>query len=502
MKETIVLYPSVFKGHFVSMVELGKTLLDHYHHHHSQPPPFSVTIIISLPPHEADFTAPYISSVSATHPDISFLRLPVPSDIPPNFFSPVDFISSSFDYVRLNNPVLHSSLSKSGKSTVKALILDFFCTASSSVGASLGIPVYYYYTSGASGLAEFLHLPTIHRNFPHSLKDLDPDTTIEIPGLPQVKPRDMPQTAIDRSSRVYGWFLETARDMAQAAGLITNTFHSFEESAVRALRDGLCVTEGPTPPTFCVGPVVTTENQGGDGDRHECLRWLDSQPSRSVVLLSFGSMGKFSARQLNEMALGLERSRIRFLWVVRAPPPEDEAWSLISEPEPSIELFLPDGFLERTRERGFVVESWAPQVAVLNHGSVGGFVTHCGWNSVLEAVCAGVPMLAWPLYAEQRLNRNYIVEESRVALAVKESDDGFVSADELDERMTELMSTEKGEAVRKRVLVMKGEAAAALSEGGSSCSALAELIQSIRQGPGELGAPGPVEHRGGVTISS
>ncbi|PKI63486.1 hypothetical protein CRG98_016153 [Punica granatum] len=301
-KKTIVLYPSPGKSHLMSIVELGKTLLGHHH-----PSPFSITVILSVPPDEAEFTAAYVSSVSITHPAISFQHLPV-SFIPFDSSSPGNFIISTYEFTRGNNPFLHaslSSLSKSGGSTIKALVLDFFCTGACQVGASLNIPVYSFYR------------------------------------------------------------------------IIINTFDSFEVSAIKALRDGLCVTDGPTPPMYCVGPLVATARNNNDEDR--------------------------------------------FLWVVRAPPQTDEAWRAISEPNPHTGLFLPDGFVERTKERGFVVESWVPQVAVLNHSSVGGFVTHCGWNSILEAISAGVPMLAWPLYAEQKLNCNYLVKEVRVALpAIKQ----------------------------------------------------------------------------------
>ena len=107
---------------------------------------------------------------------------------------------------------------------------------------------------------------------------------------------------------------------------------------------------------------------------------------------------------------------------------ETQAGKSSTPNEPCLELLLPEGFLERTKDRGFLVNSWAPQVEILNHGSVGGFVTHCGWNSLLEARCAGVPMVAWPLYAEQRMNRIFLVEEIKVALAFREAeDDQFVT---------------------------------------------------------------------------
>ncbi|KAK7836185.1 udp-glycosyltransferase 88a1 [Quercus suber] len=134
----------------------------------------------------------------------------------------------------------------------------------------------------------------------------------------------------------------------------------------------------------------------------ECLSWLDSQPSQSVVFLCFGSLGLFSIEQLKEIALGLEKSDQRFLWVVRNPPSEKHGLVMSAQPDLDLDSLLPEGFLVRTKERGLVVKSWAPQL--------GGFVTHCGWNSVLEAVCTGMPMVAWPLYTEQRFNRVVWVE--------------------------------------------------------------------------------------------
>ena len=107
-----------------------------------------------------------------------------------------------------------------------------------------------------------------------------------------------------------------------------------------------------------------------------------------------------------------------------------------------------------------MVKSWAPQVAVLNHDSVGGFITHCGWNSVLESVCAGVPMVAWPLYAEQRFNRVLLVEEMKIALPMVESETGFVNSTEVEKRVKELMESKEGNSVRERTIAMKHAAKA------------------------------------------
>lgn len=212
--------------------------------------------------------------------------------------------------------------------------------------------------------------------------------------------------------------------MRKTDGLIVNSFEKLETKAFLALKNGACVMEEQKPRVFCVGPLVEMIKENNNvvvDDDNGCLSWLNLQPSQSVVFLSFGSYGRFSKRQIKEIALGLEKSVKRFLWVVRNPIGYERE-------ELSFEELFPLGFFERTKEKGKVVKDWAPQVKVLSHDSVGGFVTHCGWKSVLEAITSGVSMVTWPLYAEQRLNRVVMVEEMKVALALKENEDGFVQA--------------------------------------------------------------------------
>lgn len=471
MKDTIVLYPSSGKSHLVPMVELAKLIL--HHHGHC----FSVTIVVSILLQEAEFTDSYISSVAASAASISFLRLPCPGQPRPPSSSPVEFSLSLYQFACLNNPSLRRLLLS--LVNVKAIVLDFFCSAASEVSTSLGIPTYYFYTSGAYALASFLYIPALDEMYP-DFKDMDDGESVEIPGYPPLSPRDMPLAVCDKSLEVYRFFLITAIDMSKSAGMILNTFENLEPGALEVIRGGHCVLSGRNLPTYCIGPVVAAGN--GGGARHECLTWLDGQPINSVLLLSFGTMGIFSGKQLKEMAVGLERSGVRFLWVMRLPREDDEMRRAMGESGRKLKSFLPEGFLERTQERGYVVESWAPQVDILNHPSVGGFVTHCGWNSVMEATCAGVPMLAWPLYAEQKLNRAYLVEKMEVAMTINMETDGFVKAEELEERVKELTHSEIGRTIRERVAAMKEEAAkASCKEGGSSVAALAEFVESIGQ---------------------
>ncbi|KAJ9703178.1 hypothetical protein PVL29_004807 [Vitis rotundifolia] len=476
--ESVVLYPSPGMGHLISMVELGKLILKHH-------PSFSITIFIVTPPYNTGSTAPYLARVSSTIPSITFHHLSTIS-LPLDSFSSPNHETLAFEFLRLNNPNVHQALvSISNNSSVRALIVDGFCTAALSVAAQLNIPCYYFFTSGACCLASFLYLPFIHQQTTKSFKGLN--THLHIPGLPPVPASDMAKPILDREDKAYEFFLNMSIHLPRSAGIIVNTFEALEPRAVKTILDGLCVLDGPTPPIFCIGPLIAADDRSGGGGGvgggiPECLTWLESQPKRSVLFLCFGSLGLFSEEQLKEIAVGLERSGQRFLWVVRSPPSKDPSRRFLAPPEPDLNSLLPDGFLDRTKERGLVVKSWAPQVAVLNHASVGGFVTHCGWNSVLEAVCAGVPMVAWPLYAEQRFNRVVLVEEMKLAIPMEESEEGFVTATEVEKRVRELMELEEGNTLRLRIMAMKEAAETAMSDGGSSRTALTKLVKSWRPG--------------------
>ncbi|KAI5591165.1 hypothetical protein BDE02_04G060500 [Populus trichocarpa] len=435
MEEAIVLFPSPPIGHLISMVELGKLLL-------TQKPSLSIHILITSVPYDSGSTAPTLPT---------------------------------------NPHVREELLSISKNYTIHGLIVDFFCCAALSVAKELNIPGYHFFTSGAGVLAGFLYFPTIHNTTTKSLKDLK--SLLHIPGVPPIPSSDMPTPVLHRDDKAYKYLLDSSSSFPESAGIFVNTFASLEARAVKTLSEGLCVPNNRTPPIYCIGPLIATGGPKDDagtrnGTTLECLTWLDSQPVGSVVFLCFGSLGLFSKEQLREIAFGLERSGHRFLWVVRNPPSDKKSVALSAHPNIDLDSLLPEGFLDRTKERGLVLKSWAPQVAVLNHPSVGGFVSHCGWNSVLEAVCAGVPLVAWPLYAEQRVNRIFLVEEMKLALPMNESDNGFVSSAEVEERVLGLMESEEGKLIRERTIAMKIAAKAALNEGGSSRVALSKLVES------------------------
>ncbi|KAH6760554.1 hypothetical protein C2S51_017503 [Perilla frutescens var. frutescens] len=450
MEGVILLYSSA--EHLNSMLLLATFIAKHH-------PSIPITILSS-----ADYSA--AASVS-TLPSITYRRLP-PVAIPPDSIkNPVE---AFFEIPRLQNPNLRVALEEiSQKTRIRAFVIDFFCNSAFEVSTSLSIPTYFYVSTGSAGVCIFLYFPTTDETVATDIGDLR--DFLEFPGSPIIHSSDLPQLTFFRRSNVFKHMLDTSKNMQKSSGILTNGFDAMEFRAKEALTNGLCVPNGPTPPVYLVGPLVAGSNAKKD---HECLLWLDRQPSKSVVFLCFGRRGLFSGKQLREMAVAVERSGYRFLWSVRNPPEK-----LSPAEDPDLDELLPEGFLERTKDIGFVVKSWAPQKEVLSHDAVAGFVTHCGRSSILEALVNGIPMIGWPMYAEQRMNRVFMVDEMKVALPLEEEEDGFVTAVELEKRLRQLMESKTGRDVRHRVAEMKAAATAAMGENGSSVVALWKFIDSV-----------------------
>lgn len=294
---------------------------------------------------------------------------------------------------------------------------------------------------------------------------LNSATEFTVPGFKNPIPRKLISTIfIDREATE--WVHDLTRRFREASGFLVNTFSELESGPINWFANQ------NLPPVYAVGPILNLKKRNpqiGESDREEILKWLDEQPPSSVMLLCFGSLGTFNESQTKEIADALERSRVRFLWSIRQDPPES---------------VLPEGFVDRTAGIGKVI-GWAPQVEILEHPATGGFVSHCGWNSVLESLWNGVAVATWPMYAEQQLNAFEMVVELGLAVEVsldysmfvEEEAAAVVTAEEIEAGVRKLM--EGSDEIKKAVMVKSEESKKAIMEGGSSFNDLNRFINII-----------------------
>uniref|UniRef100_A0A5B7AF82 Glycosyltransferase n=1 Tax=Davidia involucrata TaxID=16924 RepID=A0A5B7AF82_DAVIN len=453
----IAILPSPGMGHLIPLVEFAKRLVLHHH--------FSVTFIVPTdgPPSKAQkaFLDSLPGGMSYVFLDpIDFSDLPVDVRIETRI---------SLTVTRSLSSLRHVFKSLLVTTRLVALVVDLFGTDAFDVAKEFNVSPYVFYPSTAMALSLFLHLPKLDESVSCEYRDLP--EPVQIPGCIPVHGSDLLDPVQDRKNDAYKWVLHHAKRYRMAEGIMVNSFQDLEAGAIKALQE----KEPDKPPVYPIGPLVQMGSSNGV-DGSECLRWLDDQPSGSVLYISFGSGGTLSYDQLHELALGLEMSEQRFIWVVRSP--NDKVanatyFSVQSQKDPFD--FLPKGFIDRTRGSGLVVPSWAPQAQILSHGSTGGFLTHCGWNSILESVVNGVPLIAWPLYAEQKMNTVMLTEDLKVALRPKANENGLVGRVEITKAVKCLMEGEEGKGVRNRMRDLKDAAAKVLSQDGSSTKSLAEL---------------------------
>ncbi|XP_020583256.1 anthocyanidin 5,3-O-glucosyltransferase-like [Phalaenopsis equestris] len=468
--DALALLPLGQMGHIVPMIELAKRLL-----HHG----LSIHIfLLQLPFLNNHPINSYISNIKSSHPSISFHHLPIitlPSLSPTPLDDLVQTLKLSVHHLLRH---LHSS-----SCSFRALIVDFLCgPIVCDIVEELQLPLYIFCPINASALSALLYVPTLLSQSDTKFDELG-DAPLHLAGLSYPIPASyFPEFMFDRTNEASKEMLASFALVPKLAkGVLLNSFEALEPHVIHGVANGLCFSSFEMTPIYCVGPI--TRSRLASEPRHESLVWLDEQPSGSVVFLSFGSLGAFPEAQLREIAIGLERSGQRFLWIVRGPPVSGGVkGGVMPWTEPDLKTLMPDRFEERTRERGILVRSWAPQVELLEHEAVGGFVTHCGWNSVLEAWVAGVAMIAWPLYAEQKMNKLFLVEEAEVAIEMRGDENGFVVAEEVEERVRWLMDSQGGRELSRKVEDVGKKARDAIMDGGTSHAAMIKMLQCMRGG--------------------
>ncbi|KAL1549872.1 UDP-glucoronosyl and UDP-glucosyl transferase [Salvia divinorum] len=263
-------------------------------------------------------------------------------------------------------------------------------------------------------------------------------------------------------------------------GVVVNSFEDLEAECLKEYSE---VKGGRV---WCIGPVslcnVDISDMAGRGnisavDVHDCTKWLDLHEQGSVIYAALGSLARPMPEQMMELALALEESNRPFIW------------GLGGASSPALEgLFVQSGFTQRTRDRGFLIRGWAPQLVILSHPAIGGFLTHCGWNSTLEGITAGVPLATWPFVGDQFTNEKLVVEILGIGVSVgnkvsvmwgeEEKAGVFVAKDAIKRALIVLM--EEGAEMRTRAGELRDKAKMALTQGGSSYSRLTLLIEEIK----------------------
>ncbi|XP_044955170.1 UDP-glycosyltransferase 86A1 isoform X2 [Hordeum vulgare subsp. vulgare] len=344
------------------------------------------------------------------------------------------------------------------------LVADTFFVWPATLARKFGIAYVSFWTEPALIFNLYYHVHLLTNNGHFGCNEPRKDTIMYIPGVPAIEPHELMSylQETDTTSVVHRIIFKAFDEARRADYVLCNTVEELEPSTIAALR--------AEKPFYAVGPIfpagfarsAVATSMWAESD---CSQWLDAQPPGSVLYISFGSYAHVTRQELHEIAGGVLASGARFLWVMRP--------DIVSSDDPDP---LPEGFAEASAGRGLVVP-WCCQVEVLSHAALGGFLTHCGWNSVLESVWSGVPMLCFPLLTDQFTNRRLVVREWRVGVPI--GDRGAVFADEVRARIEGVMSGKEGEELREAVEKVRTTLKAAAAQGGSSQRSFDEFVDEL-----------------------
>ncbi|XP_027361964.1 scopoletin glucosyltransferase-like [Abrus precatorius] len=386
--------------------------------------------------------------------------IPSPAMVPA-FFKATTMLQTPFEHLLLHlQPPPHCIITSA-----------FFPWATHSA-AKLNIPRLVFYGTGAFPLcaSECVRLYQPQKNVS---SDSEPFVIPHLPGQIKMTRMALPDYAkTDDPDSDFARLVEAIKEsVATSLGVVFNSFYELEQVYADYYRDIL------GREAWFIGPLSLCNEEKDKGkrgkeasiDQVEILKWLDSKKPNSVVYVCFGSIANFSESQLREIAIGLEASGQHFIWVVRR---SDKEW-------------IPEGFERRMEGRGMIIRGWAPQVLILEHEAVGGFVTHCGWNSTLEGVAAGVAMVTWPVSAEQFYNEKFVTELLQTGVPVGAQKwarfvGDSISSHALEKAVIRIMVGEEAEGMRIRAHKLARMARIAVQPNGSSYFHLTALIQHLR----------------------
>ncbi|KAL9233377.1 hypothetical protein vseg_008389 [Gypsophila vaccaria] len=465
-KVRIFFFPFLAAGHLLPMIGVARAFASH--------PDAQVTIIAT--PKNVQLFQEAIDCDREIGHDIGFhtIELPNKADLGgvENFLTPVPMHLKMKVFMAVNNL----------KDTLKDILHEYRpdCLVSDSmhpwsvgVAEEVGIPRIVFHSSSLFGLC----CDYVLRKFkPHEGLSLDSQPFV-LDGLPDKV--EFTRKVLPHWHRQQYGFTEFFRQMQKAQedsyGVITNTFrdleHNYHDYSKNVMEEKV----------WMVGPVSNqhTNKKGQDGDH--VLKWLDSKDPKSVLYVSFGTEAFQFKDQFHEIARGLKASGHPFIWVARTNTGE------------GVEEWLPEGFEEEIQKsnQGLVIKGWAPQVAILGHPNVGAFMTHCGWNSCLEGLNTGVPMITWPITADQFYNETLLVDVAKVGIRVGNKEELIMDAEakatvtrdqaeEATRRILEGVDDDEVEKIRKKVKKYEEGSKKAVQQGGSSYQEIHTLIQELK----------------------
>ncbi|KAF3435442.1 hypothetical protein FNV43_RR22531 [Rhamnella rubrinervis] len=327
------------------------------------------------------------------------------------------------------------------------LVSDMFFPWSTDVAARHGIPRLIFHGSCYFSLCASL---CVHRYEPqrHVSSDSEPFLIPNLPGAIEFTRNQLPDfQKKDEETELSKVYRASRQVEERSYGVLVNSFYEIEPVYADHYGKGLGVRAWHIGPLFLRNKLLAEDkaNKGIEME-HECLKWLNSKAPNSVVYVCFGSLADFNDSQLMEIAMGLEASGKEFIWVVKKEKKQGVT-----------EEWLPEGFEKRMEGKGLIVRGWAPQVQILDHDAVGGFVTHCGWNSTLEGVCAGVPMVTWPVLVGD-----------------------FVKREAVEKAVSRIIAGEEAQEMRSKAKALGEMARKAIMEGGSSYLELDNFIEELK----------------------
>nr|GMD41582.1 UDP-glycosyltransferase 86A1-like [Ipomoea batatas] len=348
------------------------------------------------------------------------------------------------------------------------LIADSFYAWPSIIASKYNLVSVSFFTEPALVFAIDSHLDLLKENGHFGCKDCRKDSIDYIPGVEAIEPRDLPLYFQENNttSAVYLTVYKGFEDAKRADIVICNTVQELEPQTISALEE--------KQPFYAIGPLFPQSFTEQTAFRSllpesDCSKWLDSKPPGSVLYASFGSLAHLTQEHIMEIGRGLMLSEVNFIWVLRPG-------MAITDDETDFSM---DGFQECVRDRGLIVP-WCDQPAVISHPTVGGFMTHCGWNSILESIWCGVPMICFPFIVDQPTNRKLVVDEWKIGINLCNEDDKSMSKEVVASKVKFLMKAESSIELRKAIKDVRKNLENALASNGSSVKNGDKFVEKIK----------------------